>query len=185
MKRVSQILVTAAILLAPWAVSGTAFAASTCQVGYTGPDSNNQCVSTKTFTCNVDNNNNLATVTYNNQTAYSGISLTQDNTQGGSSSSGSATDTNGVTYNVTVNNGESSNQTCVVAATVPATPIAATATTPTGGVGAVTAPKTVAATALPNTSSNLTSEYLVTLASALGIGAIASYLVATVYSRRQ
>ncbi|MCX6728229.1 MAG: hypothetical protein NTV39_00450 [Candidatus Saccharibacteria bacterium] len=181
MRRISKILATVAIILAPWAVSGTAFAASTCQIGYTGPDSNNMCTSETKFACTVNNNTNIATVTENNQSAVSGTVNLVNNTTSGSGSTGSATNSNGVTFNVTVKN-----EACTVAAVTPATPTPTPTpapTTPTGG-GAVAPVSKVAATTLPNTSGDVTSGYFVMLASVLGVGALASYLVASLYGRK-
>jgi hypothetical protein len=179
MKKLSKILAIVAILLAPFAASTGVGAASTCQIGYTGPDSNNLCTSVTTYECTVNNNTNIATVTNNGQDAISGGVLVSNNTQSGTGSTGSATNTNGVTFNVTVTNttGENQNQVCAVVATVPATPVV----TPTTPVVTTTkaAPKV-----LPNTSSNTLTNYIVVLAATLGIGAVASFLFAKVYSRR-
>jgi hypothetical protein len=180
MKKLSQILAVMAIVLASFAGGSTAFAAATCQEGYTGPDSNNLCTSIKEYECTVNNTNTVAIVTENDQTAGSGTSVNINNTQSGSSSTGSATNSNGVTFNVTVNNGDDSKGICKVAATIPATP-----ETPVTPKVDVVAPVKSTPAVLAATSGDATSGYLVVIATALGIGSVVSYLAAKAYRQRQ
>lgn len=179
MKKLSQILAITAIVLAPFATSNLAFATATCQEGYTGPDSNNLCISIKEYECTVNNTNTIAIVTENDQTAGSGTSVNINNTQSGSSSTGSATNSNGVTFNVTVDNGNDGKGICTVAATIPATP------EPKKEVEVVVVPKKETPAVLATTSGDIASEYLVMSAMALGIGSVVSYMAAKAYRQRQ
>lgn len=179
MKKLSQILAVAAILLAPFAISTGASAGSTCQVGYhlgTGPDSTNVCISDIEYECTVQDDTNIAIVNQNGQEATSGEVELEGNTSGGFSGSGSATNDNTLTFNVTVSN----EGVCEVAATTPV--IVTPEVTPTPAPVATTTKTTPAV--LPNTNSDATASYIVILASVLGIGAIAAYLFTKVYSRK-
>ncbi len=183
MKKLSQTLAMAAIVVAPLVASSTAFATSTCPIGYTGPDSSNICTSEIKYTCIVNNETNIATVTNNDQTAISGGVQLTENSGAGSGSSGSATNSNNVTFNVTVTNNTDDKEICAVVATIPATPV--TPVTPVSGGGQVTAPVKKSPTALPVTSGDATSNYLAFFAAALGIGAVVSYLATMIYRRQQ
>jgi hypothetical protein len=187
MKKISQILAIMAILVAPFAVGSSAFATSTCQIGYTGPNSDNMCISKTNTACTIDNNNNVTIDGNNTQVAWSGNSSSNGNTGSGSATTGTATNGNNQKYNVSVTNGESG-KTCVAVAEVPATTV-------TPGVGAAGGSGQVSATpttttesmptvsVLPNTSSNESANSLIALAAILGIGATASYLAVTAYRR--
>lgn len=176
MKKLSKILATVAILIAPLAASTAAGATTfTCQVGYTGPDSTNMCVSETEQVCNIVNNNTVTLNNDNDQLAISGDGLNLDNTTSGSSTTGSATNSNGTTFTVTVTNTGVESRTCIAKVTVPATPVV----TPVVTTTTTTTPKV-----LPNTSSNSLTSYFVVLAAMLGVGAAAMYLISKVYSRR-
>jgi hypothetical protein len=178
MKKLSKILAIVAILLAPFAASTGVGATSTCQIGYTGPDSNNLCTSTVEQVCTVTSNNTVTIDSNNQQLTGSGNGLNINNTTTGSSTSGSATNTNNETFVVTVkNNGDT--KTCLAQVTVPATPVTPVVTPTTPVVTTKATPEV-----LPNTSSNMLSNYIVVLAATLGVGAITSFLFAKVYSRR-
>lgn len=177
MKKLSQILAIMAIVLAPFAMTSTAYAEVTCDEGYTGPDSNNLCTSVVKYTCEVNNNNTVAIVTDNEQTAISGeIDLT-DNTTGGSAGTGAATNDNNVTFNVTVSN----ERVCEAVAVVPAI------VTPDEDEEVVTpvTPVEEKPTVLPNTSADATNGYVVAIAATLGAGAVVSYLVTMAVRRSQ
>lgn len=175
MKRLSLTLAMAAIVLAPFATSGTAFAETSCQIGFTGPGSTNMCTSVETYTCEVNNTNNVTVLDANEQDALSGTSLVVSNTSGGSSSTGSATNSNSVTFNVTVTNGNGDGDgggVCTVVAT--------TQPIPAGGSGSIVIDQP---TVLPNTSGDLMSVYLPTLVGVFGASALISYLAVAI-SRR-
>ena len=135
------------------------------------------CISTTSTECNINTDNNVTISNNNVQVAWSGNGL---NTGSGESSTGSATNSNGTTFSITITNGVATeggmSKACVAYVTVPAT----TVVTPTTPVVTTKATPKV----LPNTSSDATASYVVTLAAILGIGAIASYLFAKAYSRR-
>lgn len=104
-----------------------------CEIGFTGPDSQNMCTSTETYACTVTNENEVTIVDETDQVVASGTATTGGNTTGGSSSSGSVTNENGSTFVVTITNGnpqEEEGDTCVASLVVPAT----VTPTPTGGV---------------------------------------------------
>lgn len=145
MKKLQQTLVSLATVLGSLAIVPAAGAAGTCENGFTGPDSNNMCTSTTKFTCTQINNNTVQINNDNTQVAVSGDANVSGNTSAGGALTGSASNSNGVMFNVTVKNPA----TCAVTASVPATP--ATPTTPvtpatpvtpgrgsvSGGVGAL------------------------------------------------
>ncbi len=178
MKKLSQILAMAAIFLAPLVVGNTAFAASTCQVGYTGPDSSNLCTSVTAYTCTATNDNTIAIVTENGQTATSGSVDLTNNNSGGSAGTGNATNNNNVSFNVTV-----TNKVCSVVATIPATVTPVTPEEPKPVV--IVAPSNVTPKALPYTSGNSMSENLGIIAATLGIGAVSICLAVLAYRRQQ
>lgn len=171
MKKVMQTIAVIAMLLSPLALGGNALAASTCQVGYTGPNSDNLCVATTTYQCNVVDNTIVDIVGQNTQISLSG------NSNGGSASTGTATNTNGVTFTATVRN-----QACTVVATVPATPVTPAAQ-PVAPTPAVTAPQKVTAAALPNTDSGSPLVAAAIATSALGAGAVLVRLATSAYVR--
>ncbi len=181
MKKIKQTIVTLAAVLAPIAMAPVVSAVGTCANGYTGPDSNNLCKSTTTYECTVNNNNTVTIVNDNTQVAVSGGATSGENTSGGNTQTGTATNNNGVTFNVTVTNGGGGGETgiCTATATVPATPTPEVPVTPTPGKGAVAvvAPSTTAPKALAKTSGDQLSGYvvgaIVALASTLGLSRIA------------
>lgn len=182
MKRISRILTALVIGLIPLVVSSSTFAqaASTCQIGFTGPDSNNMCTSTTTYTCEVTNNNNVTITNSNGQTAASGQVTTSGNGQGGNSTSGTVTNSNGTVFNVTITNaGEDSQGTCVATQTVPATPPPTTSVQPTV-TPAATTPAASPAT-LPHTSGDMSGTILAIIVMVLGAGAVATTATALVY----
>ena len=164
MKILKQTIMTLAVVLAPFAATPVALA-DTCENGYTGPNSDNLCTNTTTYTCTVNNENNIAVVNDSTQVALSGNSSSGGNTGSGGAQTGTATNTNGVTFNVTVTNGTEEQGFCAVTASVPATPTPATPVVAAAGQGAATpvaAPKaTVAPKALAPTSGDDTARYVV------------------------
>lgn len=186
MKKLSQILAVGVITFIPLAVSSTAFAAGTCAVGFTGPDSDNQCVSTTTYACTVVNSTTVSVTNENLQIAVTGNASDTGNTTAGSSSSGSVTNSNGTTFSATVTNAPDTTGmgVCSVVATVPATAAIVTPTAAAVVVQAVPAPAGKgAAAALPDTSGDSTMAYLVGLVGVFGAGAVLSRLAVMAYSR--
>lgn len=105
MKRVYQLLAAAVVaILVPIATAAPSFAVATCDIGFTGPDSQNICTSTETYQCAVTNTNTVEITNTNNQVVASGSVTTNSNTSGGSSTSGSVTNANGTTFSVTITN---------------------------------------------------------------------------------
>lgn len=145
--------------------------AATCAIGFTGPDSKNICTSETKYNCMLKDDNTIVFLNDNQQVAVSGDAKVISNTDGGSSTTGSSTNTSGVTYTGTVTN---DNKVCTAVVTMPATvtpaevqpvtPVAAPAASqPAPGRGAVAAPA-----ALPNTAAN--SPLVTTLALTGGAG---------------
>src|SRR5690606_8569650 len=120
--------VIAFALIAPLAASMPAAAAPVCEVGYTGPDSQNMCTSEVVYQCSVTNNNDVTIVNTNTQEATSGQVANSGNQSGGNATSGTVTNSNGTTFNVTITNGT---DTCVAKAVVPATETPAAPVQPT------------------------------------------------------
>lgn len=185
MKKLLRIIMLAAVVLLPVGFGGSAFAVSgTCQIGYTGPDSNNMCTLKSTYTCKVTNKNDVEVLNSNNQVAGSGSVTSTGNTSTGSTATGQASNTNGTTFNVSVNN----SGTCTVLTTVPATPpvtpgkgstVAPTATVPApapaGGKGSVAV--------LPNTSGDSMLASVASVIAVLGAAGIGSRLLIAAYNR--
>jgi hypothetical protein len=188
MKKLQQTLVTLAAVIAPLAMVPSASAASTCQNGYTGPNSDNLCTSTTTYTCTQKDDNHVTINNDGTQVAVSGDGTSSGNTSGGDVQSGTASNNNGVTFNVTLTN----DKICTVTATVPATP----ETPPAGGSGAVggqgaaapakqtvAAPKTTTPRALANTSGDATLGYVAGAIALFGGAIAASRLAVSTYGR--
>ncbi|MEP7204638.1 MAG: hypothetical protein ABI716_00395 [Candidatus Saccharibacteria bacterium] len=193
MNKLSQILAVGVMTVTPFLAGSSASALGSCAIGYTGPDSNNQCISTTSFECTVTNNTDVTIVNDNTQFTVSGNAGTTGNTTAGSTSTGTATNSNGVTFNATVTNGATpSLSTCSVVASVPATnpggggngavagPVIQAVPAP-GGNGALAGNGAVAL--LPDTSSDPVMTYVSSLVGILGIAAVASRLAVMTYGR--
>ncbi len=150
MKKLLKLVAVAVLVASPIFVGVPASAQSTpqatCEIGYTGPDSNNQCTSTTEYRCEVTNTNTINIISSNDQESVSGGAFVGGNTTGGGSTSGTVTNTNGVVFNVTIVNTnpepeEGEVGTCVATRTVPAT-IPPTPVVPTNGGGATVLPTT-------------------------------------------
>jgi len=179
MKKLSQILAVGVITLTPFAISSSALAAGTCAVGFTGPGSNNLCVSTTEFACTVVNSTTVNVTNENLQITVTGNASGTGDTTTGSTSTGSATNSNGTTFSATVTNPGI----CTVVATVPAT-IVTPVTPVTPPTQAVPAPQGKgAASGLPNTSGDVTLAYIAGLVGIFGVGAVISRLAVMVYGR--
>ena len=174
MKRIYQLLAAAVVaLLVPIVASVPASAVATCDIGYTGPDSNNLCTSVETYKCTVTNTNTVEIKNTTDQVVASGQVSTSGNTTGGNATSGSVTNTSGTTFSVTItNSAPESPGVCMATVTVPATE------TPTNGGGGAEGGQVLPASsaqpaALPVTSGDWTLLLMGILA---GIGAITALL---------
>lgn len=174
MKKLQQVVLALVVIAAPFAVSSAASAASTCQNGYTGPDSNNLCTSTTTYACTQTSENTVTIANDGTQIAVSGDASSGGNGAGGGAQTGSATNSNGVTFTVTVTN----QGLCTAVATVPATP---TPTTPVKE--SVTPPKTTKPPVLANTSGNTVLSYAIGAIVALGAVAGIARVAVLSYNR--
>lgn len=101
---------------------------SSCSITNTGPNSNNTCTTNTGYTCKVTNDTVVIVDNNNQQVAQSGDASSDGNTSGGGATSGSVTNSNGTTFDFTIEN-----DTCTVAAVKPAP------TPPAGGSGAAAA----------------------------------------------
>ena len=152
MKRIYQLAVVAGLLVAPFMVSTPAAAAFECEVGFTGPNSENMCVSEQEYTCDIENETTIRINDSTEQEAATGTADVSGNTSGGDAVSGSASNSSGTTYNFTVtNNGETN--VCLANKVVPATETPETPEEPEPGKGETVQPtQTATPTALPVTS---------------------------------
>lgn len=186
MKRLSQLLATLAVaFLVPLVASGAASAVSTCDIGYTGPDSNNMCTSIEKYQCSVTNTNAVDIKNSTNQSVYSGSVTVGSNTTGGSTTSGTATNNTGTTFSIIINNGAVDTLgTCTAAVVVPAsntpetvTPPATTTTStqPSGGSGAIRS--------LPITSEESPLGAIAIVAGSTLVTAVLSAVGASLYRR--
>jgi len=180
MKKLLKVVAVAVFAFTPFILGSSASAQATCQIGYTGPDSQNLCRSITKYACTVTNTNTVNIRNENNQVVASGEVSNSGNNQGGSSTSGSVTNSNGTTFAVTITN-PGVEGTCqavaVVPATEPETPV--TPSTPSAPVQPTTGGGQVAA--LPKTSDNFTQTVLILVAGSLaviaiiGVGGVALY----------
>ncbi len=186
MKKLLKVVAVVAFALSSVVVGAPAMAQqATCDIGFTGPDSNNMCTSTTKYECSVTNTNNVTIKNQNNQVVASGTVTNSGNTGGGGSVSGSVSNTNGTTFSVTISNestegqqGQTCTATVVVPAKTPETPPAAvTPVTPSGGEGQVRA--------LPVTSSDTTLETVGWISGAMVLLAAASLGAAVLYRNRK
>jgi hypothetical protein len=186
MKKLSSLVATLSILLASVATGSVALADSKCDIGFTGPDSNNICTSTTTFKCEVTNDNEIVFKNDNDQTVATGTATTSDNNSGGSATTGSATNENGTTFTGTVTNEND----CVAVVTKPAVvtpaggagaaaPAPVTPVTPAGGAGAA------APAVLPDTATESPLLSALVLAGIVGAVGAAARLAVIAYGRFQ
>lgn len=82
-------------------------AAPGSSIGTTGPDSDNQIKNTSSQHLKVKNDNDIKVDNNNHQSAYSGEAEVTHNTEGGSATSGGASNENSFTGSATVNNSAS------------------------------------------------------------------------------
>lgn len=179
MKRVYQLLAAVVVaFLVPVLTATPSYAAVTCDVGYTGPDSQNMCTSTETYKCTVTNTNTVEITNKNSQVVASGSVTVSGNGSGGSAASGSVTNTNGTTFSVTITNADPQAEepgVCTATVRVPAkeTPEVVQPTNPveatTGGGGGAAGAGAVRV--LPVTSGDPTLTIL-------GIAAVVASIIA-------
>lgn len=142
MKKLLKLMAVAVLALAPLMVGAPVAAQrATCEVGFTGPNSENMCTSLTQYTCEVNSENNVTITSSNEQDGASGDVTVSGNTTGGNGVSGTVTNENGTTFNVTITNPAPNSEepgTCVATVTVPATnPPTPVEPTNGGGGGAV------------------------------------------------
>ena len=179
MKKLLKVLAVAIFAVTPFVMSSSASAQATCEIGYTGPDSQNLCRSVTEYACSVTNTNSVDIRNANNQVVASGTVGNTGNTQGGSSTSGSVTNSNGTTFAATITN-PGLEGTCVATAVVPATQ-PPTPTTPTTPATPVQPTASGRVAALPKTDGGYIKTVLIIVAgslaavAALGVGGVALY----------
>lgn len=166
MKRLIKLIgVAVALVIAPLLITASASAQqSTCEIGYTGPNSENMCTISYKCSVDVENSNSVKITDSTGQEAASGNVSNSGNNSGGNSTSGTVTNTNGTVFNVTIiNASEEAPETCTASRTVPAT-VTPTPTTPTpSGQGQVQG----AAVVLPATTADNEVQLTALIASAV------------------
>lgn len=165
MRNLVKLIAVAAIAVLPLLAGSPASAQqATCEIGFTGPNSNNECVSTTTYECEVTNTNTVVIRNENNQEVASGQVSVGGNTTGGTATSGTVTNTNGTTFSVSITNALPESEepgVCTATVVVPATetpeepePVVPAGSGAAGGMGQVevlpetSADQTLATTAL-------------------------------------
>jgi hypothetical protein len=188
MKKLLQILAVGVVAMMPLAFTNSASALGTCEIGFTGPDSNNQCISKTEYECTIINNTAIEVTNENFQVAVSGDATGSDNNESGIVRSGSSVNDNGLTFNATVTS-DGDGEICAVVAVVPATnppvvtPGAGSAQpevvpAPVGGGGGA-----AGVAVLPETSSDMTMTYLASLVGILGLGTLVARGAVLAYSQ--
>jgi hypothetical protein len=164
------VLSLTSVLASSTLMFGVAAAAEpSCVIRDTGPHSYNECTDTSTNKTTITCTNKVDVVFHNNQQASSGNSLVIDNTNGGSASSGDATNNNDTNANLDVSCGpkEVAESPAPAPESAPvAAPVASAQPAPAGGQGQAQAPKVQA---LPDTGNNsaLTTATIATVAVSL------------------
>lgn len=183
MKKLAAALMVGALVIIPF-VGGARVQAQafTCDVGYTGPDSNNMCTSTTQYACTVTNENTVSITNEVDQEVASGEVSVGGNAEGGNSTSGTVTNDSGVSFSVVITGPDLQNEeeaTCIATASVPATPPPAPAPEPEPEP---TEPEVLAATdaaptVLPATSSGSSITWLIGFALFVVLGATTFLIV--------
>lgn len=185
MKKLQQTLMLIALLVAPFAITATPVSAATCQVGFTGPDTNNLCVSEDKYTCEIDNNNNIVVTNSNDQKVASGNATTGGNGDGGAAQSGSVTNDNNVTFDFTIKNAPEGEEESICRIVMASTPVTPEQPVVEVSKEVVPAPEKKAAPVLAKTSANST---IAIVASVLGValaGALVGRLTTAAIARRK
>lgn len=104
MKTVKQLLVIAALVAAPLATGGIVLA-DEGTISDTGPGSDNEVITETDYKCEVVNENEITITNLNDgQIVYSGPVDVDDNTDAGDATSGSATNSNDTSFDVSITN---------------------------------------------------------------------------------
>lgn len=187
MKRLYQLVAAVVVaFLVPVLASAPTYAASTCDIGFTGPDSKNMCTSVEKYSCEVQNENNVTIKNSNDQTVASGTVSVNDNNSGGSSASGSVSNSSGTNFSVTITNaGEGEAGICSASVVVTAVE---TPPTVVPGNGAATSPTPTAVPqsavkVLPATGDDSTLMITTVIAGITTLTAAISVVTATLYRR--
>ena len=166
MKKLMKLMVVAAIAISPLLMGASASAQqATCEIGFTGPNSDNMCVSTTKYECSVSNENVITVVNETGQTVATGTATSSGNTTGGGATSGTASNENGTNFVVTITNGNPDSEepgVCTAAVVVPPTTTPEEPVVPTGGGGGAGQVEV-----LPATSSDATLQTTAWIAGAL------------------
>lgn len=133
MNTLKQLLAVAAVIVSPLVVTLPASAVTDGSISNTGPGSNNTIVDNSNFSCKIENDNKIVVTGTNSQTGVTGNGTVTGNTEGGDATSGSASNSNGAEFEVSIVNGEDGSSCEVTKASVP---VAATPTQPVNGLGA-------------------------------------------------
>src|SRR5690606_13479060 len=136
MRKVAHIVAGLTIMVAaPVAMSMTALAAFECEIGFTGPDSQNMCVSEQEYQCDIINDTQVTINNVNDQDAVTGDAEINDNRTGGSATTGSAGNSNQSTFTLRIENGGTDDEVCFASLVVPANETPETPETPEPGRG--------------------------------------------------
>lgn len=167
MKKLLQFLVVAALVLsASVAMNIPANAETTqgCDISNTGPDSENECSVEDAYTCTVNEDNTVTILNNTTQESTTGSVTNSGNQGGGSATSGTVSNSNGTSFNVTIENDG-----CV------AQPITPTPETPQPGKGETVQPaQKVTPKALPVTSGSALPVMVASLGSVLALAGVTS-----------
>lgn len=168
MKTLKQLIAVATLVAVPFMTSGIV-AAEDGSISDTGPGSTNTIDTEIIYTCEVDNDNQITITDSNDQQVYSGPVDASDNTDSGDAISGSATNDNGTTFDIQIEN-----ETCV-ASVVEETPTPEEPTTPAETVTPTekSEPVVLADTASSNSIYALIILGVVALGAAAGTVAVA------------
>lgn len=153
-----------------------------CENGFTGPDSDNKCVSVAEYECTYNNDTNIIIVNNNDQNGVSGEAEVVDNTSTGGAITGSVTNENGTSFSFEVTNGDDENEECVANEVKPATPV--TPEVPkTPETPKVTAPQAEKPAVLAKTSGDKVFVYALAAAASLAAAAGIARIAVAAYAR--
>lgn len=181
MKKVYRVAVVVMLMFAPLIALGQPVLAvdAQCEISDTGPESNNECEVNQEYTCEISENNHVTIKNSNGQEVGSGNVEVGENGSGAGAVSGSASNENDTTFNVTITNSDTCEVAVVPPTETPETPENPETETP--GRGEVPAPvqpsQDVTPTALPVTSAGRASVFF------LVGGTIAIGVLVAVYRR--
>lgn len=174
MKKVLQIVT--AFSFSFFALTGLASAQQqNCVIDNTGPSSVNVCTNTETVNCVVNENNTVTFTNTNQQEVTTGAGTASGNTTVYNVSSGSASNDNNATVNLTVTNGRSCALTTVTR--TPVTPESPAPVTPTAAQAPVTN--------LPKTSSVSPLAFVGTAIAGIAALAVVARVSVLAYARNR